>query len=97
MDEHVPGFRLFDLQHFSWALTQRKSLKKLIPFAQGRSPPKDSGLQSDKRDERALLRRFVHVPTTCPGWERVQQGDSRAGAGAGEKLLHPQESERGGG
>lgn len=89
MDEHLPGIRLFDLQHSSWVLTQRRSLKKLILFAQGRSPPKDSGLQPEKRDERALLRRFVHVPTTCPSlsWLRTgsavgQQGRSRREAAA---------------
>lgn len=67
MDEHLPGIRLFDLQHLSWALTQSRSLKKPISFAQGRSPLKDSGLQPEKRDEGALLRRFERVPTTCPG------------------------------
>lgn len=89
MDEHVAVFRLFDPQHLSWALTQRRSPKKLIPFGQGRSPPKDSGWQPEKRDERALLRRFVHVPTSCPSssWLRMgsaagQQGRSRREAAA---------------
>lgn len=88
MEEHLSGIRLFDLQLLSWALTQRRSLKKPIPFAQGRSPLKDSGLQPEKRDERALLR-FAHVPTTCPplSWLRTgsavgQEGRSRREAAA---------------
>lgn len=88
MDEDVPGIRLFDL-HLSWTLTQKRSLKKIIFFAQGRSPLKDSGLQPEKRNERALLRRFVHVPTSCPSlsWLRMvsavgQQGRSRREAAA---------------
>ena len=80
MDEHiVPGFRrlvlrLFELQYISQALTQRRSLKKLIIFVQRRSPPKDSGLQPEKGDERASLKRFVHVLTTCPSLPWLRKG-----------------------
>lgn len=76
MDEHVPGVILFNLQHLSWALTRRRGLKKLIPFAQGKSPLKDAGLQPEKRDERALLTRFVYVPTTCPSLSWLRMGSA---------------------
>lgn len=82
MDEHiVPSFirlvlRLFALQHISEALTERRSLKKFIIFVQGRSPPKDPGLHSEKEDERASLKKFVHVLTTCPSLPWLQKGFS---------------------
>lgn len=82
MGEHIiPGFRrlvirLFKLQHISQALTQRRSLKKLFIFVQGMSPWKDSGLQPEKGDERALVKRFVHVLTTCPSLTWLQKGFS---------------------
>lgn len=59
MDQHiVPGFRrlnllLFNVQHLSRALPQSRILTRLIIFVWGRSPPKDSVLQTEKREEKA--------------------------------------------
>lgn len=60
MDQHiVPGFRRLNLtlfnvqQHFSRALPQSRILTRLIIFVWGRSPPKDSVLQTEKREEKA--------------------------------------------
>jgi len=96
MDEHVvPGFRrlilrLFDLQHISQALTQRRSLKKLIVFVQGRSSPKDSGLQPEKGFTEEVCTCAPNLLILALAAERVQQCDHSAGAE--EKLLYPQES-----
>lgn len=65
---------LYDLQHLSQALAQRRSLKKLIIFVQGLFPPKDSDLQPEKGDEKASLKRFVRVLTTCPSLPCLQKG-----------------------
>lgn len=67
---------LYDLQHLSQALAQRRSLKKLIIFVQGSFPPKDFDLQPEKGDEKASLKRFVCVLTTCPSLPYLQKGFS---------------------